>query len=110
MPWNRSQIDADLQGVLEGLSSKLAEERLLFETRIVLSERCRDEGKVLISGGTSNMLGLAERIQETFGYPTEVMNPFKSITVGPKVDGAKARSLGPALAVAVGLALRGFDQ
>jgi type IV pilus assembly protein PilM len=66
--------------------------------------------QVLISGGTSHMQGLAERIQEAFGYPTEVLNPFKSITVGPKVDGIKVRSLGPALAVAVGLALRGFDQ
>jgi type IV pilus assembly protein PilM len=66
--------------------------------------------KVLISGGTSHMQGLAEKIQETFGYPTEVMNPFKSISVGPKVDAAKVTSLGPALAVAVGLALRGFDQ
>jgi type IV pilus assembly protein PilM len=66
--------------------------------------------KVLISGGTSHMAGLAEKIQETFGYPTEVMDPFKSISVGPKVDAAKVASLGPALAVAVGLALRGFDQ
>lgn len=66
--------------------------------------------QVLISGGTSHMLGLAERIQETFGFPTEVLNPFKSITLGPKVDAAKVMSLGPALAVAVGLALRGFDQ
>ncbi len=66
--------------------------------------------RVLISGGTSQMLGLAERIQETFGYPTEVLNPFKSITVGPKVNAAKVRSLGPALTVAVGLALRGFNQ
>jgi type IV pilus assembly protein PilM len=66
--------------------------------------------QVLISGGTSHMLGLAERIQETFGCPTEVLNPFKSITMGPKVDAARVTSLGPALAVAVGLALRGFDQ
>jgi type IV pilus assembly protein PilM len=65
--------------------------------------------KVLISGGTSHMLGLAERIQATFSCPAEVLNPFKSITIGPKVDAAKVTSLGPALAVAVGLALRGFD-
>ncbi len=65
--------------------------------------------QVLISGGTSHMAGLAEKIQETFGYPTEVLNPFKSITLGPKVDAARVTSLGPALAVAVGLALRGFD-
>jgi type IV pilus assembly protein PilM len=66
--------------------------------------------QVLVSGGTSNMLGLAEKIQDTFAYPTELLNPFKSISMGPKVDAAKVTSLGPALAVAVGLALRGFDR
>jgi type IV pilus assembly protein PilM len=66
--------------------------------------------QVLISGGTSRTPGLAQKIEETFGYPTEVLDPFKSITLGPKVDAAKITSLGPALAVAVGLALRGFDQ
>ena len=65
--------------------------------------------QVLISGGTSQMLGLSERIQATFSYPTEVLDPFKSVTIGPKVDAEKVTSLGPALAVAVGLALRGFD-
>jgi type IV pilus assembly protein PilM len=63
--------------------------------------------QVLISGGTSNMYGLAERLQETFKYPTQVLNPFKAITLGAKVEGSRIRSLGPALAVAVGLALRG---
>jgi len=53
---------------------------------------------------------LPEKIQEMFGYPTEVLNPFKAITIGPKVDAAKVTELGPSLAVAVGLALRGFDQ
>src|SRR5712671_4895036 len=37
--------------------------------------------KVLICGGTSRMTGLAEHIQSTFGYPTELLNPFKSITL-----------------------------
>jgi len=66
--------------------------------------------RVMISGGTSRMIGLAEKIQETLGYPTEVLDPFRSITLGPKVDEEQVTSLGPALAVAVGLALRGFDQ
>ncbi|MBI2149098.1 MAG: pilus assembly protein PilM, partial [Acidobacteria bacterium] len=55
-------------------------------------------------------VGLAERIQTTFSYPTEVLDPFKSITFAPKLDVAKITSLGPALAVAVGLALRAFDS
>jgi type IV pilus assembly protein PilM len=66
--------------------------------------------RVLISGGASRMIGLAEKIQETFGYPAEILDPFKSITLGPKVEAEKITSLGPAFAVAVGLALRGFDQ
>jgi len=66
--------------------------------------------QVLISGGTSRVPGLAQKIEEAFDCPTEVMDPFKSITLGPKVDAAKVTSLGPALAVAVGLALRGFEQ
>ena len=64
--------------------------------------------RVLISGGTSQMAGLAEKIQATFSYPTELLDPFIAITMGPKVDQAAVTALGPALAVAVGLALRGF--
>src|SRR5262252_5009792 len=66
--------------------------------------------QVLISGGASKMVGLAERIQTAFSYPTSVLDPFRSITLGPKVNAIRVTSLGPALAVAVGLALRGFKQ
>lgn len=66
--------------------------------------------RVLVSGGTSGILGLPEKIEAVFGYPTELLDPFKAITIGPKVDVGKVIALGPALAVAVGLALRGFDQ
>src|SRR5438477_2143232 len=66
--------------------------------------------RVLLSGGTCRMHGLAEKIQATLGYPTEILDPFKAITIGPKVNLGKVTSLGPALTVAVGLALRGFDQ
>ena len=74
-----------------------------------LADRVRCRSSVLVSGGTSSIMGLPEKIQEVFGHPTEIFDPFKSITIGPKVDAAKVMSFGPALAVAVGLALRGFD-
>src|SRR5215813_12301374 len=57
--------------------------------------------QILISGGASRMFGLAEKIQETFGYRTEILDPFRSIEIGPKVDSQKVTSLGPALTVAV---------
>ena len=66
--------------------------------------------RILISGGTSRMVGLAERIETTFSCPTEVLDPFKNIGVALDADLNKVSSLGPSLAVAVGLALRGFDQ
>jgi type IV pilus assembly protein PilM len=66
--------------------------------------------RILISGGTSNMSGLAEKIQESFSCPTEVLDPFKSISIGPKVNAYRMKTLGPALTVAIGLALRGVDQ
>ena len=66
--------------------------------------------RVLICGGTSRTPGLADKIQETFGYPTEVLDPLKYITLGPKVNAGQINLLGPSLTVAVGLALRGFDR
>jgi type IV pilus assembly protein PilM len=66
--------------------------------------------QILISGGTARMPGLAERIAATFSCPTEVLDPFKTIKVGMDKGLDKVSSLGPSLAVAVGLALRGFDQ
>jgi type IV pilus assembly protein PilM len=44
------------------------------------------------------------------GYSTEVFNPLKAITLSPKVSASQVTAQGPALAVAIGLALRGFDQ
>jgi len=66
--------------------------------------------KVYICGGTARTRGLSEKIQETFEYPTEILDPLKYVTPGPKVDAGKVATLGPSLAVAIGLALRGFDQ
>src|SRR5262245_1647355 len=66
-------------------------------------------GQVLISGGTSHMRGLAERIQATFSCPTGVLDPFRSIAISPKLNAGEVAFHGPALAVAVGLALRGFN-
>jgi type IV pilus assembly protein PilM len=65
--------------------------------------------RILIGGGTAHMHGLAEKIQEAFSVPTEILDPFKSIGV-ETANLNKVSALGPALAVAVGLALRGVDQ
>ena len=63
---------------------------------------------VYLAGGTSNATDLAEKVGTAFGYPTEIMDPLKSVTVGSKVSSG-IQEIGPAVAVALGLALRGFD-
>jgi len=65
--------------------------------------------KVLICGGTSRTPGLADKIQEMLGYSTEVFDPLKSITLSPHLSASQVTAEGPALAVAIGLALRGIQ-
>jgi molybdopterin/thiamine biosynthesis adenylyltransferase len=52
-----------------------------FETRIVLSEKCRDDGKVLISGGTGPEAGqvVAYDPARGNGTPAEVLGLYKLV-------------------------------
>ena len=48
---------------------------------------------------------------ECSGLAVEELNPFRAISVSPETEsGRVAREHGPTLAVAVGLALRGFED
>jgi type IV pilus assembly protein PilM len=64
---------------------------------------------IYLAGGTARTAGLTEKIQAAFGMEVEVMNPLNTVKVGAKA-GSGIHDLGPALAVAVGLAIRGFDE
>jgi molybdopterin/thiamine biosynthesis adenylyltransferase len=54
-----------------------------FETRIVLSDRCRDEGKILISGGTGPGAGQVVVFDPTRGTET----PAELLGLGEIVEG-----------------------
>ena len=64
---------------------------------------------IYIAGGVSGATGLTEKVHMSFNVPTEVLDPLKGLSVGSKVN-SSVRDAGAALAVAVGLALRGFDE
>src|SRR6266849_5081584 len=62
-------------------------------------------GRVVMSGGAARLRGLTEYLASTWSIPVDVARPFERIAVDAAlVD--EARAAGPALAVAVGLALR----
>jgi len=64
--------------------------------------------KIYLAGGAVRAPGLVDRVSAAFGMETEVLDPLKTVRIGSGVS-FDAAETGPALAVAMGLALRGFD-
>jgi type IV pilus assembly protein PilM len=66
---------------------------------------------ILLSGGSANIDGLADRLKKRLNIKTEIVNPFKKIKYNPKQFNAEQlEKVGPAAAVCVGLALRRLDD
>src|SRR5262244_526582 len=67
--------------------------------------------RIYIAGGSSKVPGLVEALRQEFSLPVEILNPFQRIM--PPVDSLESQILDQnpgQLAVAVGLALRSFDD
>lgn len=68
-------------------------------------------GKLMLSGGAAQTAGLIDLLQSEFGVPVELLNPFRRVgyvetgTMGDVIAHNR-----PRLAVAVGLALRSFED
>jgi len=67
--------------------------------------------KIMVAGGSARVPGLIDVLREEFGVSVEEMYPFRKIVINPaRHDEEQIRNLGPRLAIAVGLALRSFDE
>ena len=67
--------------------------------------------KLYLAGGTAKVHGLADLMKQELGLPVEQLNPFRRVKyaeTGPIGEAVAAN--GPRLAVAVGLALRSFED
>ena len=67
--------------------------------------------RIYLAGGSSKVPGLVEALRQEFSMPVELFNPFQKIA--PPVDGLGAELVeqnAGQLAVAVGLALRSFED
>ncbi len=63
--------------------------------------------RILLSGGSSRTAGFAQALEERFGAPVEMFDPFRQIAFDQgKLGVLDADSVVPTAAVAVGLALR----
>ena len=122
---NFQQAEAVKRGVtdvVEGIEEKSIEPLMNNVTEIVAMEiqktfdfyRATTEDnetvvqKILISGGGSKLVGLAQELSERLELPVEVLDPFRNINVDPKkFDPDYLSEIVPEMAVAVGLAVRG---
>jgi type IV pilus assembly protein PilM len=62
-------------------------------------------GRIVLAGGCSLLPGLNDYLSSNWGIPVELAKPFQRIDVDPALA-EDVNASGPALAVAVGLALR----
>jgi len=65
---------------------------------------------IYVAGGTAKIDGLVDLLKEDFGIPVEIFDPFRRITVPDTIGPELVREQGPRMTVAVGLALRSFDE
>lgn len=64
---------------------------------------------IVLSGGTSSLLGVDALLEEKLGTPATVANPFSQMTLAGKVKAQALSNDAPAMMIATGLALRSFD-
>lgn len=66
--------------------------------------------RIYVSGGCAKVEGFLDLLQSRLGLPVEMLDPFKNIAVAKGIDLAQLDDISPSMAVAVGLALRSFDN
>jgi len=68
-------------------------------------------GRMYLSGGCALIPGIAGELEQRLGVETRVFNPFESVKLPKrKYDQAYLDETGPRMVIALGLALRSFDQ
>jgi len=82
------------------------------EVEIMLSDYSRLSGsevaKIVLSGGAAAIVEVREQFVGYFKKEVEIADPFKGIDFPPAIE-QQLRAIGPAYAVAVGMAQRGLE-
>ncbi|MFQ3574309.1 MAG: type IV pilus assembly protein PilM [Thermodesulfovibrionales bacterium] len=85
------EIFADIQRSMDFFRSSISDEEIT---------------KVVLSGGVSLTKGFKEALSERIVMPVELLDPFKNLTISPKLDEHFIKDMAPLGVVATGLALR----
>jgi len=100
---NAEAVAGILQSVTE---SVLVEVQKTFDFFKATTSEDRID-RVVLSGGSARISGLSDAMSERFDSRVEIFNPFQNVTYNPKdFDAEFLEEVGPACAIAVGLAMR----
>jgi type IV pilus assembly protein PilM len=96
-----------LNPILQAVSENVAMEiQKTFDFFRATSQEDRID-QIYLSGGTAKIRGLRDLLAERFDAPVELLNPFLNVRYSEKdFDPAFLEDMGPAAAIAVGLAAR----
>jgi len=95
-------------GVLTGLAARELDRR--WDLMLQRAAPGKPQ-KLYVSGGAAQSVELRDALSERTRLPVEELNPFWRISYSPETEpGRVAQEHGATLAVAVGLALRGFEE
>ncbi len=64
--------------------------------------------EILLSGGAANIAPLVDILNQDLGLNVTSFNPFRGMSINPKLDVAKLNKIAPQLTIAAGLASRSF--
>lgn len=96
-------VDEILSDAIENLVQEI-QRSLDFFTATSSEDRVT---KVYLTGGASGSEKVREILEERLGIDTEIVNPFRNVTVNEKeFDGDYLNAIGPMFSVATGLAMR----
>lgn len=96
------------QDVLPPFISNLSQQIGRAIQMYVSTTRHEQPKRILISGGGAALAGVAEELSAELAMQVDVFNPFAQMTVSEKATKQGVEKIAPQLALAAGLASRGF--
>ncbi len=101
------EVERVIREVCETLSSEIRRSLEFFSA----TNQEGEISKLFLCGGTSKISSLPKILEGRTGLPVEVFDPFRNIRINERIfDINFIRHEAPKAAVAVGLALRSFDE
>jgi len=75
----------------------------------VPSSSNRGVSSIALAGGCASIPGVDKLVESSLGMPAFIANPFKNMSLSPKIKLDDLSNDAPAMMIACGLALRSFD-